>query len=191
MAKTQKIVKGEPEYLNRQKKIEIIKTVVFFGLSLAIFAMGYWSTKTKENLLTVVAIAGLLPSSRSAVSMIMYLRTPKYSEEVLHKLQNAVGEVQTLYHLYLTSYKENYPLNCVSVRGNQIMGYTDFASCNAVACEEHIKLLATQNGIKNINIKIFKGSELKKFEERLQQLQHAETSSKEEELINLLKDISL
>lgn len=191
MAKKQKITKGEPEYLNQQKKVVLIRTIVYFALSFAVFLIGYWSTKTKANLMSVVAVVGLLPACKSTVSLIMFLRTPKYSQTVLQDIQNAVGEVPALYHMYLTSYKENFPLNCIAVRGNNVMGYTEFDSCNAAACEEHIQLLATQNGLKNLNIKIFKGAELKKYEERLQQLQNAEEGKREGEIIELMKDISL
>lgn len=191
MAQTQKIIKGEPGYLNRQKKVVLIRTIIFFAISLAVFLIGYWSTKTKANLMSVVAVVGLLPACKSAVSLIMYLRTPKYSETILQSIQNAAGDVPALYHMYLTSYKENFPLNCIAIRGNNIMGYTEFDSCNAVACEEHIQLIAAQNSFKNLNIKIFKGSELKKYEERLNQLQSAEAGKKESELLELMKDISL
>ena len=71
------------------------------------------------------------------------------------------------------------------------MGYTEFDFCNATACEEHIQLIAMQNGMKNLNIKIFKGSELKNYEERLKQLQNSEAGKKENELLELMKDISL
>lgn len=191
MAQIQKITKGNPLYLNKQKKTVFIRTIIYFAISLAVFLIGYWSTKTKANLMTVIAVVGLLPACKSAVSLIMYLRTPKYSESVLQNIQNAVGEVPVIYHLYLTSYKENFPLNCIAIRGNNIMGYTEFDFCNATACEEHIQLIATQNSFKNVNIKIFKGNEWKKFEERLKQLQVAEEGKKENELLELMKDISL
>lgn len=191
MAKTQKIVKGEPGYLDKQKKIVLIRTIIYFTISLSIFLLGYWSTKTKANLMSIVAVLGMLPSAKSAVSLIMYLRTPKYSESILQSIKAAAGEVPTLYHLYLTSYQTNFPLNSIAIRGNNIMGYTEFDSCDAVACEEHIKLIATQNSFKNLNIKIFKGSELKNYEERLNQLQKAEEGKKEDELLQLIKDISL
>ena len=191
MTKIQKTQKGEPEYLNQQKKVVFIRTLIMFAISLGIFLFGYLSTKTKANLLSVVAVLGLLPASKSLVSFIMYLCTPKYSQQTLQSVQLAVGEVPTLYHLYLTSYKENFPLNCVSIRGNNIIGYTEFDTCNTTACEEHLKIIVAQNSFKNINIKIFKSSEFKKFEERLSQLQKAEVGKKEEDLLTLIKDISL
>ncbi len=191
MANIQKISKGEPDYLQQQKKVVLIRTIIYFAISLAVYGLGYWSAKTNANLLTVVAVLGLLPASKSAVSLIMYLRTPKYSDEVLQTIKAAAGELPALYHLYLTSYKQNFPLNSVVIRGNNVMGYTEFASCDVNACEEHIRLLAIQNGFKSLNVKIFKGNELKKFEERLHQLQSAEAGKREEELLALMTDISL
>ena len=191
MAKIQKISKGEPDYLKQRKKVVLIQTIVYFSISLAIFVVGYWSTKTKANLMSVVAVLGLLPASKSLVSLIMYLRTPKYSESVLQSIQAVIGETPALYHLYLTSYQKNFPLNCIAIRGNNVMGYTEFDSFFSAACEEHVKLLATQNSFKNLNIKIFKGQAQKKFEDRLVQLQKAEAGKREEKLIQLMKDISL
>ena len=65
------MTKGCYGYLTRQKKKEIIKTVLFFALSLSVFAIGYATTGTKKNLLTIVAMLGFLPASKSMVSMIM------------------------------------------------------------------------------------------------------------------------
>ena len=191
MAKLQKISKGEPDYLKQQKRVVLVKTIVLFTIALAVFLIGYWSTKTKANLLSVVAVLGLLPASKSMVSFIMYLRTPKYSETIVEAAKTTCGEVPVLYNLYLTSYKQNFPLNCIAVRGNNLMGYTEFDTCDSDACEEHLKLITSQNSFKNLNIKIFKNSELKKFEDRLVQLQKADTGKRETELLELMKDISL
>ena len=54
-----KIQKGKPGYLNYKRKVEILRTVIYFAIVLAIFALGYWQTHTRLNLLTVVAILGL------------------------------------------------------------------------------------------------------------------------------------
>ena len=49
-----KIQKGKPGYLNYKRKVEILRTVIYFVIVLAIFALGYWQTHTRLNLLTVV-----------------------------------------------------------------------------------------------------------------------------------------
>lgn len=56
-----RIEKGTPGYLDYKKKVEIIRTVIYFLLVAAIFTLGYVQTKTRSNLLTVVAILGCLP----------------------------------------------------------------------------------------------------------------------------------
>ena len=65
-----KIEKGVPGYLDYKKKIEIIRTVIYFGIVAAIFFLGYFQTHTRLNLLTVVAVLGCLPASKALVGVI-------------------------------------------------------------------------------------------------------------------------
>lgn len=189
--KTQKnkILKGEFGYLKRKTKVEIIKTIVFFGISLGLMLMGYLSTGTKTNLLTVVAVLGLLPASKSLVSVIMYLRVPDYSETVWQAIEEKKGEVMILYNLYLTSYKQNFAIDAFAIRGNNVIGYTDFEKCDVEACQTHIQDLAKMNSLTGLTVKIFKDQ--KKFEERLVQLTALDAGPKEAEIAQLLCDISL
>ena len=59
--------KGTRNYIDTQKKYEIFRTLLYFGISVSLFAAGYIQTGRKTNLLTVVAILGCLPASKSAV----------------------------------------------------------------------------------------------------------------------------
>ena len=185
----QKRNKGEYGYPAYERKRVILRTVLYFGISLAVFILGYVSTKTKENLLTVVAVLGLLPSSKSLVSVIMYLRIPQFSHEIYEEIAKHTGTVKTIYSMYLTSYKLNFPISCFVVRGGNLIGYTEFDTCDTDACEKHIKEMLSQNAIKGITVKIFK--EQKKFMDRLSQLEQLEKGGKEDEILNLLCDISL
>jgi hypothetical protein len=187
--KIQKLAKGEFGYPVYERKVVIIRTAIYFIMSIAVFLLGYFSTGSRENLLTIVAVLGLLPSSKSLVSVIMYIRIPKFSKEHYREISKHEGNVPVIYSMYLTSYKLNFPINAFAVRGNNIIGYTEFKTCNATACEEHIRDILNQNGIKNITIKIF--SDQKRFIERLNQLQDLETGKKEGEILTILGDISL
>ena len=53
-------VKGTKNYLNTQKKYEIIRTVIYFAISLSLFAAGYIQTGRRGNLLGIVAVLGCL-----------------------------------------------------------------------------------------------------------------------------------
>jgi hypothetical protein len=187
--KLQRLKKGEFEYPLYERKVVIIRTAAYFAISIAVFLLGIYSTGSKENLLTIVAVLGLLPSSKSLVSVIMYMRIPKFSEAVYRRIEARKGEVPVIYSMYLTSYKLNFPINAFAVRGSNLIGYTEFKSCNTNACEEHIKDIFNQNGIKNITIKIFNNE--KNFTERLDQLQNLEEGKRENEMLTLLGDISL
>ena len=66
-----KIQKGDAGYLRRRKRLLILEAVVSFGLVAALIIAGYVTTKTKLNLLTVVAVLGCLPASRILVNLII------------------------------------------------------------------------------------------------------------------------
>ncbi len=181
--------KGEFGYPPYERKRVILRTAAYFLISIAVFLLGYFSTGQKENLLTIVAVLGLLPSSKSLVSVIMYFKIPKFSEALYQEIAAQEGSVPVIYSLYLTSYQNNFPINCFAVRGGSLIGYTEFPSCDASACEAHIQGILKQNGIKNMTIKIF--HEKARFMERLNQLQALEDGRKESEVLTILCDISL
>ncbi len=187
----QKLNKGTFGYPIYERNVVILRTVIYFLLSIAIFLLGYFSTGKKENLLTIVAVLGLLPSSKSLVSVIMYMRIPVFSDKIYQDISSKAGSVSVIYSMYLTSYKLNFAVNCFAVRGNHLIGYTEFQNCNISACEEHIKDLLKQNSLKNITVKLFRNTEQKKFMDRLEQLQEIEKGKKEGEILSLLCDISL
>lgn len=91
--------------------------------------------------------------------------------------------------MYLTSYKKNFPINCFAARGGNLIGYTEFDTCDTDACEKHIKELLSQNAIKGITVKIFQDQ--RKFSERISQLESLDVSGKEDEILTLMCDISL
>ena len=181
--------KGEFGYPPCERKRVMVRTAAFFLISIAVFLLGYFSTGKKENLLTIVAVLGLLPSSKSLVSAVMYSRIPRFSEAVYQEIAERAGDVSVIYSMYLTSYRSNFPVNCFAVRGSNLIGYTEFPDCNAAACEEHIQGILKQNSIRNVTIKIF--HEKARFVERLVQLQALEHGKKEAEILTLLCDISL
>lgn len=187
--KIQRKKKGDYGYPSYETRRVIIRTAAYFIISAAVFLLGYFSTGKKENLLTIVAVLGMLPSSKSLVSAIMYLKIPKFSEDIYQEIALKEGDVPVLYSMYLTSYNKNYAVSCFAIRGSSLIGYTEFPDCDAAACEEHIKGILKQNSIKNTTVKIF--HEKARFLERLVQLQELESGRKEAEISALLCDISL
>ena len=54
--------RGTRGYLRTQKIYEILRTVLYFAISLSLFIAGWVSTGSRENLLTIVAVLGCLPA---------------------------------------------------------------------------------------------------------------------------------
>lgn len=164
-----KIPKGEKGYLEYQKKNTIFRTVILFALSLAIFFTGLISTGQKENLLTIVAVLGCLPASRSAVNMIMVLRFKGIKDADFFKIKPHVGTCAALCDMVFTSYEKNYEIHHMAFKGSSLIGFTANPDCDAKKCEKHLHDLCAQNNLGDVEIKIFK--ELPKYINRLDQLQ--------------------
>ena len=116
--------KGTKNYLNTLKKYEVMRTVIYFGISFSLFAVGWITSGTKMNLLTIVAVLGCLPASKSTVQMIMYLRYRSLSADTAQTIEKYADGLSVLYDLVLTSYEKNYNVGHLAVKGNTIIGYT-------------------------------------------------------------------
>ena len=69
-----KVTKGSYEYLKNRKVQTVLWTVLLFAVSATLFIAGVVTTGTKKNLLTIVAVLGVLPATRSFVTSFMYCK---------------------------------------------------------------------------------------------------------------------
>lgn len=189
-----KLTKGCFGYLKKQKNREIIKTIFYFAVSAAVFIMGYAITGSKANLLTVVAVLGCLPASKSAVSMIMYLKAGSCSAACHQALEERFPDMEDtllLYDLYLTSYQKNFQISAMAVKNNAVCGYTEDAGCDLPAGEKHIMEILQQNGYGGLTVKLF--SDLSRFSDRLAQMNALPEKKEEREkaIAEIIRDISL
>ena len=119
-----KVQKGQFGYLSYKKKLTTIVTIGMFAISIALYIAGYVTTKTNANMLTVVAVLGCLPASKSAVSMIMFLKAKGCSEEDKAIVEAAIGSLDGYYDLYFTGYSKNFPTDHLVVTKNSIIAYS-------------------------------------------------------------------
>ena len=150
-----KVQKGQYSYLSYKKKLSAIITIGMFTLSLAIFIMGYVTTKTNANLLTVVAVLGCLPASKSAVSMIMFLKAKGCSEEDKNVIEAAIGSLDGYYDLYFTGYSKNFPTDHLVVTKNAIIAYSTDKKIAEKEFNEHMKDILNKERIHDIQLRIF------------------------------------
>ena len=93
--------KGTAHYLDTQKKYELLRTILYFAISLVLFVAGYIQTHSRANLLTIIAVLGCLPASKSAVSTIMYFRYKSTSEKTMDEVEKHCQGLSGLYDLSL------------------------------------------------------------------------------------------
>lgn len=177
-------------YIDSQKKYEIIRTLVYFGISLSLFIAGYIATKSKTNLLTVVAVLGCLPASKSLVSMIMFLRQHSCSKEVYDAVSVVSKDMEQLYDLVFTTEKVTYVVAHAAYRAKCLVLFAE-KKVDANALEAHIQEYMKRAGISGVNVKVY--NDLKKYTERLGQLcaLGREEGKLVQEVMQLLKEITL
>lgn len=182
--------KGSRNYLNTQKKYEIIRTILYFAISLSLFAAGYIQTGEKTNLLTIVAVLGCLPASKSAVSAIMYLRFVSCSEQSAAEIESHSKGLQCLYDMVFTSYKKAFRVSHLAVRGNCVCGFTEDADFEENEFSQHIQPILKADGHQSVTVKIFVN--LAKYTERLEQMKALEADEdKTQAILGTLKSVAL
>lgn len=182
--------KGARNYLDTQKKYEIMRTVFYFGISLSLFAAGYIQTKSTMNLLTVVAVLGCLPGSKSAVSAIMFLRFKSCGNAAAEAAGAHSQGLCCLYDMVFTSYKKNYAVGHLAVRGGTVCGFSEDIKFPEEEFRKHIDSLLKLDGHKDVVVKIF--TNLDKYTDRLEQMKALDGEpAKTEAVIATLKSVAL
>ena len=183
-------VKNTYGYIDSQKKYEIIRTLVYFGISISLFIAGYVATKSKMNVLTVVAVLGCLPASKSLVSAIMFLRHKSCCKNVYNTVEPVCAGLQCLYDLIFTTEKVTYKVAHAAYKAKCLVLFSeDKPDTNGL--EAHIEEYMKRAGIEGVNVKVY--TDLKKYTERLGQMHalEAEEGRLGGEVVQLLKEITL
>ena len=133
--------KGTSGYLRTQKNYEILRTVLYFAISLSLFIAGWVTTGSRENLLTIVAVLGCLPACKSLVEMFMYLRYKGCDERDAALIAAHTQGLTGLYDCVFTSYEKNFCIHHLTVCGNTICGYTADPKFEEQAFNKHIQAI--------------------------------------------------
>ena len=173
--------KGTYMYLDIQRKYEIARTIIYYALSTAIFLTGYISTGSKKNLLTIVAVLGVLPASKSLVSVIMFLRYKSFKEKI------ECEGILNAYDMIFTSEKINYRVSHLCVSDNCIIGYSEDPKFDENKFKDHVTSILAIENFKNLTVKVF--TDKKSYLNRISSLKPSE--GKDEGIMKTLKQIVL
>ena len=149
-----RIPKGEYGYMGKRRKQVILRTAVYFALSVAVFLIGYMTTGSKRNLLTVVAVLGLLPASKSLVNAVMFLRAKGCSEEIYRRFLKVTDRLFPIYDLYFTTYRKNYAVSCLVLYDKLLLGFSEDPEFDGSSCKEHLENMLKQAGHKGYTVNL-------------------------------------
>lgn len=151
-----RIIKGEYGYIKKKQRQVVIRTLLYFLISLSLYFIGIKTTGTRKNLLTVVAVLGLLPASKSLVNMIMFLRAKGCSEAFYKKISELNLKIVSMYDMYFTSYEKNFAVSHMIVYDNVVLGITEDEKTDVNGCAEHIKTMLKNAGHKGMSVTVVK-----------------------------------
>lgn len=185
------IPKGSYGYLQNRKTYTALRTLLYFAICAGLYGMGYATTGSNKNLLTIVAVLGCLPACKSLINAILFFRSRGCSV-ALKNAVNAYDEKLTVfYDLYFTSYQKNFPISHMALKGSVLCGITEAASCDTKEAQKHLEKMLQQEGIKNVTVHIF--SQAEGYIDRLSRLTEMDMDEhrQKEEIVGLLYSISI
>ena len=183
--------KGTYEYAGYKKIMDAVVMVIMFMLALGLFIIGIVTTGSKKNLLTIVAVLGLLPACKMVVSLIMSLRVRPCDKALKDKIDAHTGDLHGMYNMYFTSYNKNFFIDHLIISGKSAIGLATDKAFDEKAFDEHLSDLIRKEGIKDGFIKIFTDTD--KYLNRLDELNALESKDyrPNNELRNLIVNVKL
>ncbi len=82
-----KAKKGEWGYLEAQRIRRLVITILLFSIPALIFMTSMLYFGTNKNIMTIVAMVGIVPASMSLVNLIMFLMRKSLPEEEYRAIQ--------------------------------------------------------------------------------------------------------
>lgn len=185
------IPKGSYGYLQNRKLYTVLRTLLYFTISMILYCGGYVTTGSNRNLLTIVAVLGCLPACKSLINFILFFRAKGCSESLRNVLCAYDEKLTVFYDLYFTSYQKNFSISHMALKGGILCGITEDPSCDTQEAQAHLEKMLTQEGIKNVTVNIF--SQGDQYIDRLSRLvkMDIDEHQQKEGIIGLLYSVSI
>ncbi len=172
-----RIYKGQFEYIKKRKLQLGLLSVGCFLLVFALLITGYISTGTKENLLTMVAILGVLPAAKFAATFFIIFPHHSQTKEDFDLVQQNCGDAIFYTDVLFSTEKKVLPTDFVVIRGGNVCGYASQPKYDTIFAQEYLGNMLKKNGVK-ANIKIF--TDKTRFLRRIQEIAALEVEEKQE-----------
>lgn len=150
-----KVQKGDAGYIRMRKRNTLLKTILEFGIVIALLVLGILETGSRQNLLTVVAILGCLPAAKAMVELLMILPHHSVTEEMATEIDLTAELLTRVYDMVFTSEKVIMPVEALVISGNTICGYASRSKVDMNVIAKHLKHYLNANHFDKVSVKIF------------------------------------
>ncbi len=189
-----KVGKGDFGYIRYQRKIRILKTAALFVLPAALFIAGLiMNGGDRKNILTLLAIVGVIPACMSVVSVVMVFLRSSVSEELYNDVHSRSQHLSDMYEVFFTTHDQNLYVSALVIDDDYVTGYSednvDAGVLNVM--EKHISSCLRVENMKR-KVKIF--SDRKHFLDRVEEMDKKNTDhdkSNDSTVIGVIKAISV
>lgn len=173
------VSKGSFGYIKSKRFFVTSWTILLFAVALSLYFAGYVATGSNKNVLTLVAVFGILPASRSAVTAFMYFKAKPCTDELKNKYEKILNTCNGCYDLVFTTYEKSYNVPCLAIKSGNLCGLSFDKNRDFKELQKHIESCLKKEGY-SANIVIFDKEE--DFAKRLKQLTQLEEKEKNHDL---------
>ena len=159
--------KGYAGYIKYERFRRIVRTVILFLIPFAAFTAAYIYYGGRQNIITVVAMIGMIPACMSAVSVVMVFTIRSIPKDLLARIEAHAGDLFMAYELYMTNYDKNTLLDAVAICGDTIVALATFKNPNRKEAEAHMLKMIRAAGFR-ANVTVMDNPD--KYIERLDSL---------------------
>ena len=159
--------KGEWGYFQSQKLRRLLVTVLLFAIPVLILVTSGIYFGTRQNIMTIVAMVGMIPAAMSAVNLIMFLLRKSLPEEEYRTLKAHEGDLTVAYEMYMTSEKKNALVDCLVICGNEVVGLVTDANTDRRFAQDHLQKMLREEGMR---VSVHMLGDIRKFTERMDSL---------------------
>ncbi|MBE5996686.1 MAG: hypothetical protein E7240_04930 [Lachnospiraceae bacterium] len=159
--------KGQAGYISYERFRRIVRTVILFLIPFAAFTVSLIYYGTRQNIITVVSMIGMIPACMSAVSVVMVFTIRSIPKDTLKRIEERAGDLAMAYELYMTNYDKNTLLDAVAVCGDTIVALATYKKPDRKEAEAHMLKMIRAAGFR-ANVTVMDNES--KFLERLTSL---------------------
>lgn len=194
--------KGSYGFHKKKKQYELLKTLLLFAIVVAVYLTGLFATGSNKNLMTIVAVLGVLPASKSAVSMLMFLRYSQIEETAYQQMDELAAKSEVfppptlLYDLIFVLNEKVVKTEAVFIQGSHLFVYVSQSKMSDSDITKYLKNFLSNHGKGNCGIKTvhFMDAFLEQIRPWLKKGSDEETAGqqeKQEKLVSMLLGFSM